>query len=74
MAQAQVEKNVFLRDYHGLADGDLFLPVDAMPIDKSNGPFTENDLRGRIDWPTWQCAVDDKFEQIFIRDVFKNRR
>ena len=61
IAQARVEHNVFIRDFHDIPDGQLFLPVTATD-DSNHGPFTdEQTVRNREDWPEWRAATDAEF-------------
>jgi hypothetical protein len=68
-AHAQVENNIFIRDFNDIPDGDLFIPSTNID-DANHGPFTEAQVQKQDAWPEWKAAGDTEINQIAERDVF----
>jgi hypothetical protein len=69
-AHAQVENNIFTRDFHDIPDGDLFIPSHNID-DANHGPFTEAQVMKQDAWPEWKAAANSEINQIADRDVFE---
>jgi len=69
-AHAQVENNIFTRDFHDIPDNTLLIPIHNLE-DENHGPFTEAQVMKQTSWPEWKAAANKEIEQIAARDVFE---
>ena len=69
-AHAQMENNIFTRDFNDIPDVDLFIPSHNID-DVNHGPFTEAQVLKQDAWPEWKAAASSEINQIAERDVFE---